>query len=459
MGGDELKALGEDIKANGMTSPIVVWYPGETGDHKLSDCLLLDGRNRLDALEMVGVEIQSLDHWLTTTGDDKAPNGNKLLKESYQSELGDTTTYNLGKRLGTSSTYYPGVSDPYAYVISANIHRRHLTAAQKGELIEALLKAKPERSDRATAKIAQVSDKTVGTVRKDLEARAEIPHVETRTDTKGRQQPATKPPFVPQSPTPAKMTKKDACLAQWDRWEKEASGEVVTPTSEPVPTTAQPQLAPGNEANGAPEPPRPPVDEPKEAEQDQAGEPAVVPPSLGPAIDPAWLDPELKEWAARFNSWPRDRQQIALDLIDVEEDSELRGLVELKELLIVELKKDINRLEQENQSLQKRLAAPIEPEPGPEPEPEPEPELASEPELETEPEPEPPPPPTVAPMKSREQTITAFEKAGPDGLGICQRELMRIDDDVIEALIAEGLLAEHDGRVRISPPDRWRSAA
>jgi hypothetical protein len=60
-------------------------------------------------------------------------------------------------------------------------------------------------------------------------------------------------------------------------------------------------------------------------------------------------------------------------------------------------------------------------------------------------------------MKSREQTIAAFENAGAAGLGVWQCECMRIDKYVIEALITEGLLAEHDDRVRIQP--RLRSAA
>src|SRR5207248_3828039 len=53
------------------------------------------------------------------------------------------------------------------------------------------------RSDNATAEIAGVSDKTVAAMREDLEGRSEIPNVDTRTDTKGRQQPAAKPPRLP----------------------------------------------------------------------------------------------------------------------------------------------------------------------------------------------------------------------------------------------------------------------
>ena len=63
-----------------------------------------------------------------------------------------------------------------------------------------MLKANPERSNNATAKIAKVDDKTVGAVRAELERRSEIPNVSSRTDSKGRKQPArkttTKPPPV-----------------------------------------------------------------------------------------------------------------------------------------------------------------------------------------------------------------------------------------------------------------------
>jgi hypothetical protein len=81
-----------------------------------------------------------------------------------------------------------------------------LTAEQKREVIAALLREDPTRSNRATASLAKVDDKTVGSVRRDLEGRAEIPHVDKVVDTKGRRQPTSKT----MSPEPAKT---DAGLA------------------------------------------------------------------------------------------------------------------------------------------------------------------------------------------------------------------------------------------------------
>jgi len=83
-------------------------------------------------------------------------------------------------------------SDPYAYVVSANVKRRHLSAKQKRELIAELLKARTEDSNRQIAEMAKVDDKTVGSVRRELEECAEIPHVKKHKDTKGRKQPARK---------------------------------------------------------------------------------------------------------------------------------------------------------------------------------------------------------------------------------------------------------------------------
>jgi hypothetical protein len=82
--------------------------------------------------------------------------------------------------------------DPYALALSLNTHRRHLTRAQKDQLIDKLLSARPDLSDRQIGEGAKVDHKTVANRRKKKERRGEIPHVGKRADTKGRKQPASK---------------------------------------------------------------------------------------------------------------------------------------------------------------------------------------------------------------------------------------------------------------------------
>jgi len=147
----ELKELAANIKVNGVQIPILLWWHDE-------QCHLVDGRNRLDALEL---------------------NGYRLVRSGKI----------LWAHLDVPINAVVDV-DPWEAAISANIHRRHLTAEQKRELIAKLLKAKPKQSNRQIAKQVKADDKTVAKVRKELEARSEIPNVDTRTDTKGRKQPA-----------------------------------------------------------------------------------------------------------------------------------------------------------------------------------------------------------------------------------------------------------------------------
>jgi hypothetical protein len=149
----ELDELAADIAKNGLQQSIV-WISTKEG------LLLLDGRNRLAAIARVA---------------------DQKRRDELEEEL--------QKR----AVILPGFADPWSYVVSANLLRRHLTAEQKRELIATLLKADPERSDRAIAKTVKVDHKTVAKVRVESEGRGEIPHVTKRSDTKGRKQPARKP--------------------------------------------------------------------------------------------------------------------------------------------------------------------------------------------------------------------------------------------------------------------------
>ena len=149
---DELKALGEDIRKHGLQNKVVLWTGGPDGP------MLLDGRNRLDAMEQV--------LWAPIV------EGGKLSDRICRLWKG---------------------GDPYAYVISANIHRRHLNVEQRQALLIELIARAPQKSDRQIGKAIGVDGKTVGVARAKGEDVGRIPHVETRTDTKGREQPAKKP--------------------------------------------------------------------------------------------------------------------------------------------------------------------------------------------------------------------------------------------------------------------------
>jgi len=93
MSDEELKALADDIKRNGLQQPVVLY-----------GAQLLDGRNRWRACEMAGVEVKTKD-W--------------------------------------------ACKDAVAYVRSLNLHRRHLTAAQRAALA---VKAEPVYAEAAAEK-------------------------------------------------------------------------------------------------------------------------------------------------------------------------------------------------------------------------------------------------------------------------------------------------------------------
>jgi hypothetical protein len=98
----ELQKLGEDIKANGLRVPITgIYRPGEYDKRGNSVFYILDGRNRLDAMERVGEETTAL---------------------SWNPDP-------------------PEWEDAAAFVISQNIHRRHLMKHELADLIAAVFAA------------------------------------------------------------------------------------------------------------------------------------------------------------------------------------------------------------------------------------------------------------------------------------------------------------------------------
>ena len=68
--------------------------------------------------------------------------------------------------------------DPCEFVLSANVHRRHLTAEQKRELIAKVLKAQPEKSNRQVAEQVKASHHTVGAVRAELQSTGQVAQLE-----------------------------------------------------------------------------------------------------------------------------------------------------------------------------------------------------------------------------------------------------------------------------------------
>jgi hypothetical protein len=159
---DELRELGADILANGLTTPIALWRA-----HPKGQAQLLDGRNRLDAIEMIIGPVEIGAPSLAAGKDFTALNSVMVLDKPV---------------------------DPFVYVISANVRRRHLTTEQREAALAKIIARNPEKSDRQFAKEIGFDHKTIGRARAKGEDVGSIPHVETRIDSEGRKQPAKKKP-------------------------------------------------------------------------------------------------------------------------------------------------------------------------------------------------------------------------------------------------------------------------
>jgi hypothetical protein len=168
MSPDELKVLGEDIKRRELIVPIAL--------SRESPPRLVDGRNRLDAMESAGILGLGVGAVI------------ELVSAGFIVQYPDRKW----ERLPTK--WVDG--DPYEYVVSANIRRRHLTAEQKRDLIAELLKAQPEKSNRQIAETVKASHVTVGVVRAQMESTGQVDQLPKTVgkDGKARKKRAAKKP-------------------------------------------------------------------------------------------------------------------------------------------------------------------------------------------------------------------------------------------------------------------------
>ena len=202
----ELKELASNIWENGLRAPIVGWAVG--------DQFLLDGRNRLDALALLGLLYETCDHHVGL----KNWNGKRWTDRPGGRLEGECEFKN----------FHDG--DPYEIALSLNVHRRHLTAEQKRELIAKVLKAKPDVSNVTIAKQTKTSDKTVASVRSDLKSTSEIPRLEKTVgaDGKSRKLPAKKAAKSNSTVAEAAQAQTDSVIAKLPvSWESDETAPDV----------------------------------------------------------------------------------------------------------------------------------------------------------------------------------------------------------------------------------------
>ena len=200
----KLIELGRDLKASGMKLPIIVLVqPDDTRT-------LLDGRSRLDALCHVGIKFEV-----------KVINGHVVI---------DAPGYDIP----APTEIVPDANfNAYAFVLSTNLHRRHLKNTDKRAITKKVLVAQPALSDRAVAQMVGFDHKTIKAIRQ--EAYGEIPHKDDRVEASGRKARGRKPDQT--AAAPAKSVETTAPAESVDTVESTEMAPVL-------PTVDKPAVAP-----------------------------------------------------------------------------------------------------------------------------------------------------------------------------------------------------------------------
>jgi hypothetical protein len=215
MSSDETKNLVEDIKKHGLINQIAVWQfqsADSNGPDHDAPYLLLDGRNRLDAIEIIlGRPVSVIRRPIP-----RSRYGHRWVLETTDNDGNTIVVTNGVLSPESNDAWYPGSDeewgsdldhliaaldvDPLAYIVSSNLHRRHLTAEDKRVVIAGLLKIDPTKSNRAIANMLKYDHKMVGSVRKEQEQLGNIPQLPATIGEDGKARPARRasaPRFSP----------------------------------------------------------------------------------------------------------------------------------------------------------------------------------------------------------------------------------------------------------------------